>query len=552
VSITKYLQDAPYVAVDTEGYPYHYCLGISTSIDRVTEYFPVGHVAGDNISQTQFSELKDGLQGVNCLIFHNAKHDLQALAKAGIPYDGPFVDTMLMTHMIDENIYSKALDYLGKKYLDETKKPFFWSGDPDIDRMYHPNTVEEYARHDAYMAEKLFYKLKPEYEQQFDDKLWDWEQKWTRLVGKIEQNGILVDQNFCQEQLDYGLNIMGDIKETLGFNPSSPKELGQFFLEDMGMQPVKKTKKNKPSFDKYALEVYDELLQLSGDPRADLVLTYRGWQKTTSSNYKPYLELRHGDGRLHPNFKIHGTKTGRLSCEHPNLQQIPRESEKKWNGALKKAFIVESGRTAWELDYSQLEFRLAAAYAGEERLLEIFRDPNRDLFSEMAKDLGLNRFQTKTLNYTMMYGGGVDRVSTVFGVSVPAAKAIINNYYGKYPGLRKISKLAEERARDRGYVKFWTGRRRHFQWPEQEARKAFNSAIQGGAFEIVKRAMIIGDEAGLNNDECRIDLQVHDSIRLDIEEGKESIYVPEWQHVMENVIQFPQVKFKVEAKKWAV
>jgi DNA polymerase I-like protein with 3'-5' exonuclease and polymerase domains len=138
----------------------------------------------------------------------------------------------------------------------------------------------------------------------------------------------------------------------------------------------------------------------------------------------------------------------------------------------------------------------------------------------------------------------------VFGVSELAAKAMRENFFGKYSGLRTITELAARKCREQGYIKYWTGRRRHFRYPSSEDYKAFSSLIQGGGFEVVKRAMIAVDEAGLNNEECRIDLQVHDSIRADIEKGKEHIYIPEIIRLMEKTPDFG-VDFRVQAKEWA-
>src|SRR5258708_14765821 len=116
-------------------------------------------------------------------------------------------------------------------------------------------------------------------------------------------------------------------------------------------------------FDKYAMEEYELLLAASDNETAGLVLEYRGWFKTVSSNYKAYLDLLSPDGFLRPNYKVHGTRTRRLSCEKPNLQQIPRSTPKRWNGNLKKAFVARRGYTLSELYYVQLEFRHAAGYS---------------------------------------------------------------------------------------------------------------------------------------------------------------------------------------------
>lgn len=558
------LQGSPRISVDTEGtltHPFSQTWGASTSAFGVNEYFAWYHRSGTNLPLDWLPRLAKVIENHPCLIMHNAKHDLKALRNLGINFKGKFYDTMLMAHMVNENFFSKELDFLSRHFGGEPKK----RSDVMkviIDKMGWEHVpvslMREYGSNDAFITEALFESLYPDFcEQGFDGDLWEIEQKFSRLLLKIEDNGVLIDTELSIRELERGEKIMAEIRNELGFNPSSPVDLGKFLIDELKLpmiKPTKTTKKlprdqQKPSFDKDAMEVYDELLARRNDKRARQILIYRGWQKTTSSNYRPYLELLGPDGRLRPNFKIHGTHTGRLSCEKPNLQQIPRESPNDWNGRLKEAFITECGRRAYEFDYSQLEFRLGAAYGKVQKLIEVFNDPTQDVFQRLAEDNGLIRQDAKTLNYTLQFGGGAQRISEVFGVSHGAAKAIINKYYSEYPGLKKIATLAHARAIANGYVQYWTGRRRHFQF-EEDCRKAFNSVCQGGAFEIVKRKMIELDEAGLNNDECRMELQVHDSIRFNIEDGKEATYLPEIKKIMEDIPQFG-VKFKVDCKVWA-
>lgn len=553
------MRKTPYLIIDTEGtlnHPFSETWGISISAFNITEYFAFNHIIGNNLPSEWLYKLKEVIENHPCLVFHHAKHDLRALQAIGINYTGKFYCTMLMAHMINENLLSKELDFLSKLHGGEPKnksetmqsiiKAFGWEYVP-VDMM------REYALNDAFITAELFYKLLPQFqEQELDGELWEIEQKFVRLLIKIENNGILIDQELSQKEYDRGINIMGELQKNLNFNPNSPKQLSNFLLNDLGLPIVKKTPKENACFDKEAMQIYDQMLAQRNDKRAKQVLAYRGWSKTTSSNYLPYLTLLHKDGRLRPNFKMHGTRTGRLSCEKPNLQQIPRESANDWNGKTKEAIIVASGRRGIEFDYSQLEFRIGAAYGGVDQLIAVFNDSSRDVFSEMASDLGMSRQDCKTLNYTLQFGGGVNRISHVFGISPIAAQNIIHNYYSNYPGLAKIAKYAEKICRERKYVRYWSGRRRHIN-SHEEYRKAFNSLCQGGAFEVVKRIMLAIEDAGLNNDECRMDLQVHDSIRFDIEEGKEQVYIPEIKQIMEDVHKIYNfgVTFKVDVHEWA-
>jgi DNA polymerase I len=552
-----HLQNFPIISVDTEGslsHPHSQTWGLSTSASGKGDYFGFNHMLGSNLPSEWLPELVTVLQD-KTLVMHHAKHDLRALKNLSLNFSGRFYCTMLMGHMVNENRFNQGLDSLSKAYGGEPKrndelmnniiKAFGWE--------YVPvEVIREYGFNDAFITEELFYNLWPEFEGQgFDGELWDYEQKFCRLLVDMEDTGILIDQEHCELELRRGLAIMKEIQSFLGFYPSSPIELGKFFLEELHLPVVKVSQKTgKPSFDKKVLEVYDEILQQSQDKRAQAVLTYRGWQKTTSSNYRSYLEkVSLVDGRLRPNFKQHGTKTGRTSCTDPNLQQIPRSSPKDWNGQLKRAFISPPGYSGWEFDYSQLEMRLLAAYTKSQNLLAIFRDDSRDLFNEMAAELGMQRDPTKTLNYAIGYGAGKTRVSNIFNVSELAAQAIISRYYSRYPGIKKFADHAQRRADENGFIKYWTGRRRHFMFPS-ENHKAGNSAIQGGAFEIVKRQSIRLQEEGLISKECQLNLTVHDSLRFDIEDGKESIYIPEIKRVLEDVRPEFGVPFRVDCHKW--
>lgn len=552
------IRDADVVAIDTEGtltHPHSETWGLSYSARGVSEYFGFQHKHGNNLPGSWLPRIAEVVANHQCLVFHHAKHDLKALRNLGIDYKGKFYDTMLMSHMVDENTYSQDLDSVSKKYggpgknksetFEKVVKAFGWEAVP-------VEMMRDYGDNDAVITEHAYKEMLPIMQDEgLDGDLWDVEQQLCRFLVGMEDQGVLIDTKLAERELARGEGIMLDLQKSLGFNPGSTTQLGNFLVGELGLPVVKRSKKtNKPSFDKKAMEVYDELLALRNDKRAQQILIYRGWAKTTSSNYRPYLELSDQSGRLRANFKQHGTVTGRLSCEKPNLQQLPRSSSKDWNGHLKSAFIVEPGRVAYEFDYSQLELRLGAAYGKVRSLIDVFNDPSRDVFTEMSKMLGMTRDNTKTFVYTLQYGGGINRISTVFGVSDLAAKVMREDFFGKFAGLRTITDYASQKCREQGYIKYWTGRRRHFRYPASEDYKAFSSLIQGGGFEIVKRAMIKVDEAGLNNDECRIDLQVHDSIRADIEEGKEHIYIPEIIKCMEDVPDFG-VDFRVQAKKWA-
>lgn len=384
--------------------------------------------------------------------------------------------------------------------------------------------------------------------------LWDIEQDFVRAILRMESEGIRIDQDFCKAEIKRGEDRMESLYELLGYySPTKPKDLHKLLIEEMGLPVEGWTKGGKPSFDKKAMEKYEERLQATGDKTAQRILEYRGWVKTISSNYKPYLDLVHADGKLRPNYKIHGPVTTRLSCEKPNLQQIPRESTKDWNGGLKKAFIPDLGYRLWNLDYSNLQLRIAAAYGEETELIKIFNE-GRNLFDEMSAQIGWPRQDVKTFAYSVLFGAGIDKIMRTFNCSRDVAERMFSDWQNTYRGMHNAKMRAQAVCkRNNGVVKFWTGRKRHFENPSREYYKAFNAVIQGGEAEVVKRALIKVAKR-IDWDECKLLLQVHDALVPMIREGKEDYWLSVIQEIMEDV-EPPlgnMVKFHVDVKEWGM
>lgn len=368
--------------------------------------------------------------------------------------------------------------------------------------------------------------------------LWEYESDFIRLIAKIKQRGIKVDAPFCRRKVIEGNRILNNTRDELGWNPGSTTQLGEYLINELKLPVLKRTPAGKPSFDKHALAEYELYLAATGNEVAKKVLRYRGWQKTVSSNFQAYLDLMDENEILHPNYKIHGTVTGRLSCEKPNLQQIPRSSPNEWNGDTKKAFIPRSdGLLLYSFDFKQVEFRLAAAYAGEKELLEVF-NAGADVFNAMSDRMGRNRNVIKTFTYATLYGAGRSKTALVLNMPEEEANEFYDDFHGTWPGFRRASERAAKIAANDGYIEYWTGRRRHLS--KSDAHKAFNSVIQGGAFEIVKRRMLdVKDEP--------IVLQVHDDVTF---EADGSFDVDQIKKTLEAVPESKElgVKFEVDMK----
>lgn len=570
----SFLPQCDYIAIDTETNAEDirdgrgYLTGISIACsprdsDLVfANYYPFrhkdldGNYSIDNLDLLEIDKINEAFSSFEgWLVFHNAKFDLVSLSTIGINYTGKFYCTLEIAHLVNENYpYSKSLNACVAAYVDKNEakfeaelelavKAFGWAKVPI-------HVMTPYAIYDAVLTLRLFTKLILLFKSERLDKYWEHKQKFIRVIIAMESRGVKVDIPLCEKQATVGKFILEDLIDTLGGNPGSPIFLKKILIDELELPIVKTSPKTgAPSFDKEAMGIYDEILSRKNDPTAQLIKEYRGWSKSVTSNYVPYTELLSPDGRLRPNYKLHGTKTGRMSCEKPNLQQIPRVSDKEWNGQMKAAFIPEDGYELWEFDYSQLELRLGAAYADEQELKEVFAE-GRDIFTEMSKAIGMPRHDTKTLVYTTQYGGGVTRISHVFGVSTDRASELRQRYFDTYPGFALIAKQASNVCIQKGKIKLWSERYRHFQNRRDDSHKAFNSVIQGGAADIVEHVMVRLFEEVDDNSLCRMLLQVHDSVVFEIRQNLVEEYKERIIKIMTDIKPDFGVKFAVDAHEW--
>lgn len=581
-SVLESLEPCLIPAVDTETSGLNvrnnidYFMGMSISDESNGFYFPFRH-KDYSLPKHYLEPLIKSLI-TKPLVWHNRKFDMHSFKTIGIDplqFEGIQYDTMLIAHLYNEELYSFELDALGKHYLGEGK-----IGKDEVnaygEAFGRHNTpailMAPYAAQDTNVTLKLLLHLWPKLVEQGLDKVYlETEMPFTELLYKMEQRGVGVNKPFAEEKARIGNLRMKTIYRQLGYNPASPLELKKVLIDELKLPVLLHTKScegckakiplqmhnGKPSFAKAAMIEYDEILQVMDNPTAKLISEYRGWQKAVSSLYEPLIEKVGPDGFIRTEFKQHGTVTGRLSANQPNLQQVPRNSNYKWNGDAKSAFT--SGREGFTLigwDYSQLELRLAAAYGGEPLLIEEFKKPDADPFSVLSPLIFgqwideiqrvRNRHDTKTFVYANLYGAGVAKIAMQLARPVDEVQDLYNNYKNSIPKIMHVSKQVTRLIEKRKFVKYWDGRRRHIR-NKSDAYKGWNSVCQGGGAQLVKRAMLNCLE--FENDECFMVLQVHDEITFCIKTDRIEHYRPMIEKAMTN---FPQINvtLAVESKEW--
>lgn len=564
------------LAIDTEttGLNVHdgrdYAIGISyagLSSDGTPRsgYLGFGHEIGEPAP----AKLVDMLgyiieQDERPLIFQGAQFDMNSLLTVGIDARSQeFYDLPTMGNLIDENMFDKSMVGLSRKFAPHVEKltEDAWLNDqkkhgwPDVT----PERMYAYATNDAEVTFVTWDVMiaHPEW-RALPSSVWEHKQETIRVLLEMRRLGVRLDPLVAQYMADIGNRRMAEILDELGYEKLGPIALTELLLEKLELPVIKRSAKTgKPGFDKEVMAEYDEILERNGSPLAKLIFEYRGWQKAVSAGYQAYLDKVSPDGRVRTEYTTHVTRTGRLSSKEPNLQQIPKESDKAWNGQMKACFVPSEGFSMWNIDYSQLELRLMAAFAGVPALKQVFIE-GRDIFTEMAETLGYPRQTIKTMVYANSYGAGPAKIARSIGASLAEAKSLLNDYYSAYPELRIFSRKLEQYATRNKKFPMWSGRFRHMPYP-REAYKSMNSFIQGGGADIVERAMVrIYRE--VCDDDCRLLMQVHDAFVFEIRDGLEEDYIPLLIDIMcdvdtliaERVPDGLGTKIDVEADRWPV
>ncbi|PEQ96866.1 DNA polymerase I [Bacillus sp. AFS006103] len=382
------------------------------------------------------------------------------------------------------------------------------------------------------------------------------------ILADMESCGIKVEQERLQkmgkELNDRLVEIEERICELAGekFNINSPKQLGVILFEKLNLSSVKKTKTG------YSTSA-DVLEKLADDHEIiEHILLYRQLGKLQSTYIEGLLKvINPKTGKVHTRYQQTLTATGRLSSIDPNLQNIPIRLEE--GRKIRQAFVPsEEGWIIFAADYSQIELRVLADIAGDEKLIQAFKE-DMDIHTKTAMEVfhvseeevtSNMRRQAKAVNFGIVYGISDYGLSQSLGISRKEAGQFINRYLDTYPGVKEYMDDIIHSAKQKGYVSTLMQRRRYL--PEITARNfnirsfaertAMNTPIQGSAADIIKKAMIDMDDAlkdkGLKT---RLLLQVHDELIFEAPEDELEILKKLVPNVMENALEL-KVPLKVD------
>ncbi len=356
------------------------------------------------------------------------------------------------------------------------------------------------------------------------------------VLARMEERGVKINPSvfnrLTQELNQEKKQVEKRIYDLAGFefNIGSFRQLSEVLFERLKLPHRRKTKTGYSTGQ-------DVLTDLRGaHPIVDEVLKYRELDKLLNTYLRPLLEVAHPKThRIHSKFNQCGTSTGRLTSYEPNLQNIPIKGE--LGERIRQGFVADSGMMLISADYSQIELRVLAHLSGDERLSEAFLNGEDIHRATAAAILGISlddvtpeqRRIAKMVNYGLIYGMGDYGLSSRMGIPLEQARAFMEEYFQKFPDVRKWQERIIEEAKRDGLVRTISGRIRPVpglfseirQVREQAIRVALNTPVQGSAADIMKRAMILVHQA-FERERFKggIILQIHDELLIEVEQER--------------------------------
>ena len=538
-----------------------------------------GNKSGFILADTeQIPYLKYLFSNNKTAIGHNIVFDAKAVYKKGISMSHSlWFDTMVLHHLLDEND-DKGLKYLAKKFLNRTMGEYdskflsisiprindYFNGEKDslVEKFINYAIDDAEATWDLSRILKNIVSQEPEIAKLF----MTIEMPFLHCIFEMEVNGILIDQkqveittrklkNEINELQFKMLGLLGErysIQANLldeeitiisPINFSSSAQLQDILVNKLGLEVSEKTKKGNTSVGKLTINRLKNTNEFVSTLEKFKIAT-----KLLNAFFIPLPTLLDNQKRIHPHYNNTGTVTGRLSCNNPNIQQLPKVN-KQFPIDTRMCFIAPQGKKLVAIDFSQQELRIMAHLSKDETLIDLINNkgdahlinantvfglgiPKEMLYEthpefEETKEKYKNyRDKGKIFTFGIAYGMGEHKLSRDFGISIEEAKILLNNFFSGFPRLEEAIKLCHTQANLNLYVTTLTGRRRRFERnpcgkvDDKGLRQSFNFLIQGLGADIMRLSCIGVLEYQKEHPEMEIKLimSVHDELVFEVKE----------------------------------
>ena len=421
------------------------------------------------------------------LIFHNAVFDLTMLYPYGQIKTMKFnlFDTMVAEKILDFGLSRKgfSLGDLAEKYMglkiDKTEQKGNWSATVLSDRQI------EYAKRDIEITYELYNILRNKLKELNLIQPFEIDINSIPAIVKCIYDGIYLDfqdWNSIAKKLEQDYNeLENQIFEELGYrvNLNSPIQLKEALEKLLGIE-IQTTGKD------YLDGIKDKHKIIP------LLIEFKVISKKLSSFGEKYEKYKGKDGRLHPKYNLIGTATGRLSCNNPNIQQVPREQE------YRSCFKAQDGNVLIKADYSQIELRIATHLSQDPIMLQAYKNGEDLHILSASRLLGIpkdmvtkeQRNQAKSFNFGFLYSMGAKtfreyaRVNFGMDISLGKAEVFKKRFFSAYVGLKDWHKRLERAD----YSITMGGRIRKY-GNGYVSGELYNTPVQGTGADILKVAL---------------------------------------------------------------
>ena len=598
--VIKLISDRPLVFdVETDDLEIMYgsriCgVGVGT-LEGLDFYFPIRHSEGNNIRDDQAKVLFRTVSSSPIIIGHNIKFDMKALMNEGIEFNrGWFlIDTQVMIRLCTKiKMVRVALEESIDYYFGEESSKY----KEDLKAYVRKNKIKkyceigikilgEYCINDVKWERKLFFYLWKEIRKFGQTKIWNSEFDVTKVLLEMEYNGVKFDREYCKRGVSLLKNRMEELEKEAfkiagkEFNAGSTKQLNEVF-KGLGVEPIAYTAKGNPKWDAVSLFLTDHEL-------AKILLNWRSLEKLQSTYFSPPLELN--SDIIYCSFKNWKPITGRLSSGDPNLQNIPRTTQKldevnlfdeeenaerikfakQWaergikSGKSKsrrqtweiyeefdenrndiisarRLFIPRPGFTLFSMDFAQMEIIVFLSYVKNKRISDMISSKTFDFHNFIAKevygcspgdpDFKFFRQVSKEITYGIIYGMGLETLSLQMGTDIDKAREFKIKYFKIIPEAKEFMDDVTNKI-SRGLAIHNRYGRKYFIDPDR-AYLGINYLVQGTSADIVKEGMVTISDY-LKDKRSKLLIQVHDEFIVEVD-NSEIRHLPKIVNLLEN------------------
>ena len=515
---------------------------------------PFGFSFANSVGETYLDDRRDNKKEIynlceelfeneeNTVIIHNAKFDMHGLTewcqsnfKKEIRFKAKIICTATLARIADNQRLRVGLGVVGEDYgiskdssveqlihvrkLFKSKVDYFGNISKDKDFSKVPyEFISKYAMRDARVCYDIFFKLLEDIQglekylatlnlPRSVYSVIEREAALTKVLFQMERTGVLLDSPYavraCEFERQRSVSAANSYQELTGrdFVDSGKAHAAAFIDSGVDQSELARTSTGRYSFTSEVLSANDSELAKS-------IVEHRESHKKAVTFYGNFLQLRDSRGRIHTSLGQSTTRTGRLSSQNPNLQNIPAHREIGAEFFERECFIAPEDFYWVSFDYKAQEMRLLFDLSGETEVANCIL-AGEDVHEVTAKLMDVTRAKSKNIGFGLIYGMGLAKMATDLGITFDEARNLKSLFFAKMPKAGDFIRAVIDKA-ERGYLANAYGR--VYKFKKEFAYKAVNYLIQGTGSEIVKDAMIAIDKKYRDSDNVKMILQVHDEL----------------------------------------